>query len=315
VSALEAIDPLPRTRRGWIALAVLGVVFVTAFVLVIRFYNVEGGSRVSGGADMSTQDGLVVAVQPVSVDATREVSRVHFTFGHQGAGLVGSDGRLTRNLRVTVTTGQGIEEFTFPAGTVVGQAETEVALDGEEATYPFDQHKGIFSVSADTYETKADGSVASVGAIPVGLTGSGGVNGWDTSLDLSDGLSDRGIAAITFDRAFSTQVFAMLILAIAGILAILALIVGLLVQSGRRPSEATLLSWSAALLFALPALRNYLPNGPPLGASIDMYAYLWFMVAAGFAAVLLIIGWNVQRQHELKVARDRRDAMGDAHAT
>jgi len=92
----------------------------------------------------------------------------------------------------------------------------------------------------------------------------------------------------------------------------LLLIVGVLVFSGRRPAEGTLLSWSAALLFALPALRNYLPNGPPFGASIDMYAYLWFMVAAGIAAVLMILGWSLQRAQERR--RLREQAERDAHA-
>ena len=54
----------------------------------------------------------------------------------------------------------------------------------------------------------------------------------------------------------------------------------------RRAAEVGLLSWTAALLFALPLLRTYMPNSPPIGASIDVYVYLWVMVAAVAAAVL-----------------------------
>lgn len=303
MSALEAIDPLPRTRRGWIALAVVLVVFVTAFVLVLRFYNAEGGSHVTGGSSASGQGGLIVTIQPVSLDATRNVSRLHFAFVGQGAEFTDDDDRLTENLRMTITTGQGPAEFTFPPGTGLGQAESEMALDGEEAGYPFDRHAGLLTVRADTYAQGSDGSVASTGAVPVGLRAEGGVNGWDTTMDLTTGVGNGALAAVSYDRAFSTQLFAILILVIAGILALLALAVGLLVQAGRRPAEAALLSWSAALLFALPAMRNYLPNGPPFGASIDMYAYLWFMVAAGFAAVLVILGWSQQKAAPPAAAR------------
>ncbi len=294
-------------------LAVLALVFVAAFVLVVRFYNVEGGSTVTGGVALSTESGLLVTMQPVSVDATRNLGRMHFSFAPQGNGFVGSDTRLTRNLRVTIATGQGLAEFKYPAGTVLGQAEAEVALDGEQANYPFDEHDGLAFVSADGYEKDSDGAIVSSGAIPVGLQAEGGVNGWDTDFNLSDGMTSRGLASISYSRAFSTQVFALVILTIAGVLALLALAVGMLVESGRRPAEAALLSWSAALLFALPAMRSYLPNGPPIGASIDIYAFLWFMVAAGFGAVLLILGWSAQRVDTMKHDRHRTPVKEQVH--
>ena len=295
MTALEAIDTLPRTRRGWIAAGVIVLLFVFALVFVNRFYNVEGGMTVTGGAGPTLEGGLIVQLQPVSIDATRNVSRMHFAFQQRGSGLVDDSERLTSNLRVTVTTGLGLSEYKFPAGTVLGQAEAEIALDGEEANYPFDRHAGFVFVAADTYQKQSDSSIVSTGSIPVGLGASGGVNGWDSTLNLSPGMSTTGRADVTYDRAFSTQVFALLILMVATVLALLALIIGLLVNAGRRPAEAALLSWSAALLFALPALRSYLPNGPPIGASIDIYVYLWCMVAAGLASVLLIIGWSAQR--------------------
>ncbi len=75
-------------------------------------------------------------------------------------------------------------------------------------------------------------------------------------------------------------------------------------KTRRRTVEATLLSWSAALLFALPALRHFMPQEPPIGAAIDIYVFLWVMVAAVGAAVLVILAW---------VERDR-PRRGDDHA-
>ena len=56
---------------------------------------------------------------------------------------------------------------------------------------------------------------------------------------------------------------------------------------------------AAALLFALPLLRNYLPNAPPVGASIDIYVYLWVIVAAVTGLVMLVVAWIRQKRAEL----------------
>jgi hypothetical protein len=305
-----------------VVLAVFAVLFLIAFTLVIRFYSVEGGSRVLGGVGPSSQSGLLVTVDPDAVDATREISRVLLNFEVTGQRFADRDGRLVDNVRVTLESQNGYKEILFPRGTVVGQDQVDIGLDGQVANYPFDQHSGTLNVLADTYRQDSDGSFVSTGSLLVGVQPAAtqddqgqvavGVNGWDTTMVLSTGMDQQATVDLTFDRAFSTQIFAVLILSVAGMLALLALSAGTLVYTGRRPAEAALLSWTAALLFALPALRNYLPNSPPLGAAIDMYAYLWFMVAAGIAAVLMILGWSLQRAQERRHLRER--AEGDAHA-
>ncbi len=296
MSALGAIDPLPRTRRGWVITAIIAVIFLTSYFLVVAFYSAEGGSRIEGGVGSTGSEGLLVTIKPDSVDARRNVAAVHLVFEDQGSGLIDDDGRLSENVRITVGSSAGLSETIFPEGTALGQLDTSLALVGEEADYPFDRHRGVITVVADTYVLKPTGALASTGTVPIGMNGQGGVNGWDTTLNLTEGMAESVSASVTYDRAFSTQVFALLIIFLAGVLALMALAVGLLVQAGKRPAEAALLSWTAALLFALPALRSYLPNGPAVGASIDIYAYLWILVAAGFAAVMVILGWSAQRR-------------------
>jgi hypothetical protein len=305
---------MPQTRRGWVVLVVIAVVTVVAFLLVTRFYTVEGGSRITGGLSATARPGLIVTLEPVAVDALRDSATVHFTFDAQGGDLLGSDERLTQNTRITIGSSTGLSEVRFPAGTVLGQYEATIGLDGEQADYPFDVHTGLVTVAADTYDKASDGSIESTGSIPVGMQGRGGVNGWDASLELPTQMLDGSFAGMTFQRAFSTQVFALLILALAVILAVLALVVGLLVHSRRKRAEAALLSWTAALLFALPALRNYMPNAPPIGASIDIYVYLWVMVAAVVAAGLVTVAWITQTGRPEPV---HAPAAGenDAHAT
>ena len=142
----------------------------------------------------------------------------------------------------------------------------------------------------------------------VGLQAAGGVNGWDSSLTLPTALMDGPLASLEFSRAFSTQVFAVVLLAMVIVLAAFALFVSLLVLTRRRRMEAALLGWSAALLFALPLLRTYLPNSPPIGAAIDVFIYLWVIVAAVLACVFLLCAWIGQSRDAL-----RQSEIGRAH--
>lgn len=326
MSSLLSLEPLPQTRRGWVALVVVGLLFAVAFTLVVRFYDAEGGSQVSGGAEApSGASGLMIQMEPLTVDANVNSARIRMSFFPQGDELF-DEGRPNRNIRVTVFNGfQGPNEFKFPAGTAMGAREVAIALAGDTAVYPFDVHGTDLLIAADTYTKGVDGAVRSAEPVELFLDASGGVNGWDTEVELSSGVNSEYYAVWGFNRAFSTIAFVMVILVVAGVLAFLALVTGALVQADRRPAEAALLSWTAALIFALPALRNYMPNAPPFGASIDMYAYLWFIVAAGAAAVLVIFGWNGQRLAERRrVEREReRDrelsttpaGTGGSHAT
>ena len=303
-------EPLPQTRRGWIGLVIAGMLFAVAFFLVVRFYDAEGGSSVEGGLGESAESGIIMSIEPDSIDPNTNLSQIHLSFGAEGSEYVGGDGRLLDNLRITIATTDGLDEIKFSAGTVLSEHVVAVRLDGEEATYPFDVHVGYALFSVDTYERKSDGSVTSTASVPIGIQGGGGVNGWNTAFTLPTGFAENQPISVEFTRAFSTKIFAILIIVIAGILALLSLATAVLVWTDRRPAEAALLGWSGALLFALPLLRTYLPNSPPFGASIDMYAYLWFILAAGTAAIMVVLGWNHQRAHE------QRDAVqeGEPHA-
>jgi len=147
----------------------------------------------------------------------------------------------------------------------------------------------------------------STGVLPVGLQGTVGINGWDTGLQLEPGMVDGAFGSFELNRAFSTQVFALLILAMVTLLAVIALWVALLVMTNRRRVEAALLGWTASLLFALPLLRTYLPNSPPVGAAIDVYLYLWVIVAAVAASVIVVLAWVTQTR---RVLRDELAARG-----
>lgn len=303
MAAKHPIGPRPISRRGWAIIAAVAVAIAVALSLVVHFYNAEGGSRVVSNFGPTDQDAVLVTMEPVSVDATRDQAVMHLSMASEGTGLTDENGRLKENVRVIASGYNGVTEAKFLAGEPMGQAEITIGLQGEEANYPFDRHEGGLMISADTYTKNSDGSLTSNGDILVVLQGAGGVNGWDTVMTLdSAGVSFASVEFV-FQRAFSTQAFAILILTLAVLLVVFALVVAILIFTRRRHIEAALLGWTASLLFALPLLRNYMPNGPPVGAAIDIFVYLWVIVMAIVAAVLVVAGWIGQKRDDLVVVR------------
>lgn len=306
--------PKPRavTRRGWIVGTTVTVLVAIVYVVVAAFYNVEGGV-VFNGQTSDTGQGIEMRLAPMAVDAERGTATVHVSFVSTDETLVDAETqRLTQNTRFLVSSLSGSQEIRFPAGTALGQQDVAIGVDGEQAQYPFDVHRAYLSIVADTYEKNSDGSFTSTGTIPLnvssGETGSpSGVNGWDTTIDA---LSLPGSAEIglEFQRAFSTKVFALVLLVLVVLLSGLALAVGLLVATRRRRVEVALMTYAASLLFALPALRQYLPNAPPIGASIDIYLYLWVIVAAIAAITLIVTSWIVQTRTALLYEREAAKA-------
>lgn len=287
----------------WAVLVAILVIFAVVYVLVVRFYNAEGGITINGGLAESFNADLVVNVEPLSVDAVDDSATLRLTFTSPSGALVDADGRLTRDVRATISTSDGPVEFVFTSGTVFGRADVEIGMDGEVANYPFDAHDALVGISIERYVTNPNGETVTKGDEPFGLTASGGVNGWNTSVTLPTTKNNGALFAVNFDRAFSNQLFAIVLISLGTVLSILALIVGVRVFTGRQRLETVLLAWTASLLFALPLLRSFLPNSPPIGAAIDIYIYLWVIIMAMLAAVLIVVSTIMQQSEDIEGTR------------
>ncbi len=85
--------------------------------------------------------------------------------------------------------------------------------------------------------------------------------------------------------------FALAIYAAMVVLAIGSATIGTLTLLAVRRPEATLLGAMGAIIFALPALRNALPGGAPLGVWADEFVFLWAELAAVISLSLMIATW------------------------
>ena len=296
---VTAVWPRRMSARGLAALVLIAALLAGAYIFVLTNYTAEGGSKVTGGLGPTDARGLIVTIEPTAIDPLKGVATMQYTFTAVGEDLVDLHQHLKQNVRILITSASGVQEVKYATGDAVGRIDGQVPIDGELALYPLDRYSSLLTVSADTFAVGTDASVATTGTVLVGMQAVGGVNGWDSSLTLPTSLTDEPLAALEFSRAFSTQVFAVVLLAMVVVLAGFALFVSILVITRRRRMEAALLGWSAALLFALPLLRTYLPNSPPIGAAIDVYIYLWVILAAVLACVFLLCAWIGQSRDAL----------------
>lgn len=280
--------------RGWLLLAAILVGFAAAIALVNRFYQAEGGSVVTG-RPQGFADGVLVQLEPLALDPRTRLLTLRLVLAANGDQLVSAQSlHLSKAVRVTVLSYDGTTDFTFLPGSSLGRESVQVETAGQDASYPFDEYVTNVGIEAAVIEAVPGGGYRDVRPIPVAMSASGGIYGWDTFIALPE-QADLP-AFVTLQRVFSVKLFALAELAFMLALAVMSLWIAALVVTRRRAFEAALLSWSASLLFALPVLRTNLPNAPPIGAYIDMFWYFWLLMAAMLAAALLAVVWVRQRR-------------------
>ena len=309
-----AENPHPRqlSKRGWGLLGVTAVIVIIIYGLVVAFYSSEGGSTFESAAS-SSNSGISINFEPIGLNPETSNASFRMVISSADATISDSNGRAVDNIRVTVSGPDGSQEIRIPQGTAFGRAEVVLGVSGELAQYPLDKYTGAYFVAADFFDRQSGGANESKGEIPVTIESSGAINGWDSALNVASTGSGAVILGADFGRAFSTKLFALVLLALATIVSILALFISILVLTNRRKVESALLAWTGSLLFALPILRSYLPGAPPIGAAIDIYVFLWTVVMAFIAVFFIAISWVGQQGAVLEAVHDQEETP--SHAT
>ena len=312
-----ATDPHPRklSKKGWTLLGITAAIVIAIYTLVVVFYSVEGGSTFSD-SDQAPTTGISAILEPISVTPEASVATLRITLASNDKAIEAPDGRAADNIRVTVSGPDGSQEVRIVQGGAFGRAEIEVGISGELAQYPFDTYSGNYFVTADFFDRESGGVNQTRETIPVLVTTRGAVNGWDTEFAVEYTAAPDAVVSIGFERAFSTKLFALVLVTLAFIVSLIALVISLLVFSNRRKIEIALLAWSGSLIFALPILRTYLPGAPPIGAAVDIYVFLWSIVMAFVAVFLIVAAWISQKGAELRQEYESsNEPTGQSHGT
>jgi hypothetical protein len=76
-----------------------------------------------------------------------------------------------------------------------------------------------------------------------------------------------------------------------GLVAVAAATLAVVVVRRHRRVEPPLLTWLAALLFALIPLRNAMPGAPPIGAQVDMIVFFWVIAVITLSLLVVLAMW------------------------
>ncbi|HEY5091238.1 MAG TPA: DUF4436 family protein, partial [Polyangia bacterium] len=192
-----------------------------------------------------------------------------------------------RDLAVILSTGDAVEVLGFRAGEHMAPATIRPDLnDGRIVDYPLDRYRVGLRLRA------VEGAGSGGPPIAMRVTVWEGVLGY--AIRSSEATPGKdGELDLRFDvRRTDAQVF--FALAAYGAMVVLActsLGISFLMFLGRRKAEATLIGALAALVFALPALRNALPGAPPLGVRADLAVFLWAELAVVIGIALAALSW------------------------
>jgi hypothetical protein len=103
------------------------------------------------------------------------------------------------------------------------------------------------------------------------------------------------VLQLSITRAPVTAAFAILILFLQALLAVAAASLAIVVRKRNLHVEGVMLTWLAALLFAIVPLRNAMPGAPPIGALVDVLIFFWAVTVITLSLVVVLITMYRQR--------------------
>lgn len=288
-------DPSQRGRKRLAVPIALAVLFTTIYLTTIALYaNDLAGSEVRAGRFGDDGADLALVLKPRALDPVAQ----EFSFQLEidsGSGLVDATGTgLTSPVQVQIRNdveGSTTKTLLYGEDSLAAEVLVHVlSIDRRLEAWPFDRYTAEMEITVE--RENADGTMVPVAA---DLLLDGGIPGWYIGPDGGGQLADAGDGsfdiAIDMERSFSTLAFALVLAASMLLMAIIALMVSINVLRGARRMELIFLGWTAGMLFAVPALRNFLPGQPPIGSWVDFLLVLWVVVSLIISLAFLVIAW------------------------
>ena len=191
------------------------------------------------------------------------------------------EGQLGSDLDLTVDSGAGVQSFTFKAHAPILPWSLAVPVDsGDILDFPFDRH---------TLEIEIGGKQ---NAHPVKISSFARLapHGFNLRQEAAE-ANEKHDAKLSVSRSGPIVFMVLLATGSLVLVTLAALLVAWQVHLHSRRVEFSMLTWSAALLFVVPTVRNGLPGAIPPGALIDFAVYFWLQALAAMAATYLVYAW------------------------
>ncbi|HYW52913.1 MAG TPA: DUF4436 family protein, partial [Dongiaceae bacterium] len=260
-------------RQALYVVAAVVIALVVYVVAVRRFQHDAKLNQYAYSVGAPPADRLEVTAQIVSVSPLKDSLRVRFGFKPFGKYAADEFGRLATAMTVVVTTVDGYQPVQLAAARIPVAINKDIELgDGSPNDYPFDRYTARTGISVFARATPngASTKVATVVRYEENLGNYAivpalGTESTRAAVDVR--LQIRRSAAII---TFSSMMYAAMVLVSTSVV-----ILTVLVVVRRIDPDFSMMLWSAAMLFALPAVRNSLPDSPPLGSQSDFYVFMW----------------------------------------
>ncbi len=282
-------------RRGWRrALVVVLLAAVYAGGIGLYFAAQHGATKYIKNPKVP-RDHLAALVRTISIDPSKGdlVLRVEV---RPGPGLVGPDGlSVTRPVSLDVIGGNGKASYRYGPGDNISPVDVTIGLSGNYNSYPFDSYNGLFAViaTASSPPSSNQGGAAPPVA-PTQVIFDGTLSGYDVKASpMPTERADVNVLLLelSINRAPLTPAFAVLLLVLQALLGAAAAALAVFVWRRQRRVEIPMLTWLAALLFAIVPLRNAMPGAPPIGALVDVLVFFWAVTIIALSLVSVLLRW------------------------
>jgi hypothetical protein len=230
--------------------------------------------------------GIRIYLEPLGLDLMRDSMQLRISV--QPASLAaGSLPTFDHDLVLRLMHDGESHQVDLRTGQSVVTTTVELDLsDGDVSHYPFDSYHAQVSITCVDQQAESRSVAITAWKRLLGFR-------LQSRVDPASS-SDKTTVSIVARRTLAFRYFAVTAYGAMVVLASGALTIGTLVFLRLRRPEPTLLGALAAIVFALPALRNALPGGPPLGVLADVFVFLWAELVAVAALAMVIVTWALK---------------------
>jgi hypothetical protein len=192
---------------------------------------------------------------------------------------------LKQDLTVAVTSATTPVRRTYSRGMLPGVFPVPLTLVRDAERWPFDSYDtGPITVELFTGPEQMRERV--------NVTFVDGLTGWKVHVARVNNSDAPSPYEVQLQRSPSTMLFAIVILCIFVAIATVGLFVAIQTIRDPRRFQSPMVTWYAAMLFAVVPLRNSLPGSPAFGSWIDLTIVLWVLVALVVSMLLYIAAWG-----------------------
>ena len=284
---------LRRLLLGALAVAVVVALYATG--LTFYFAAQHRASAIVFKNENSPPDHLAALARTITFDPNKGDMVVRVEVRPSG-NLAAADGvSVNRPVSIDVVGGTGKASYRYNAGDRIAPVDVTIGLNGDVNSYPYDSYQSGFAMDATAGPAPDAAQQGAAPAVaPTVLEFDGALSGYRVkTASLPTNPEDVNVLALdlTVKRASVTVAFAILMLVLQGLLALAAAMLAIFIIRRHRRVEIPMLTWLAALLFAIVPLRNAMPTAPPIGAEVDVIVFFWAVTVITVSLLSILITW------------------------